>query len=166
MITRSEMEFRAAVSTRYHRRRAAFLERLGQLMSLFILLGGAAAFTGVVTDGTAGRVIGAIIVIIGTAQIVFQVDRNAADQRRWLKDWNAIASEIDQNPDPTPAMLNDWIARRYALESECVNEMTALKNDCYNRACNALGKGGDRFKLRLYHYPLMQILSFPNADYA
>jgi hypothetical protein len=160
------MLFSAAVATRYHRRRATFLERASASMSVLILLGGATALVGLVGDKSLfARILGLAIVLVGVVQVVFQVDRCAAEHRRWLREWSAILSEIRQNENPPPAMISAWVKRQHEIESDCVGEMRALTNDCYNRAMYALEREGEPFKITWWQRLFMQLISFDNAAY-
>ena len=167
MVSADELLFRASVSARYHRRRAAFLERASSLMSVSILLGGATAFVGLVGDSTIlAKIVGLFIVLVGVVQIVFQVDRSAAAHRQWLKRWNSIVRDIEQVVEPTAEQVRLWLEQRYDIESDCVAEMRALANDCYNRTMNAFKLKGDPFKITRWQRFWMQLVSFENASYS
>jgi hypothetical protein len=166
MAAWADMEFIAATSARYHRRRAAFLERVSRLISAAILVGGAAAFVGVVGEANVfAKVVSAGIVLAGVIQIVFQTDRCAETHKQWLRAWNEMLAEIQQNENPPPELINEWLRRKYEIESDCSAEMRALVNDSYNRTMNALGRQGDPYKITRWQRLWMQIISFENASY-
>lgn len=165
-MNRSDIQFAAAVSARYHRRRAAFLERMSAGMSVLTLLGGAGAFVAVVGDSAlAAKLAALMIVVVGIVQIVFQTDRCANEHRHWLRAWNDMLREISQNEAPDAALLADWVRRKFELESDCVAEMRALVNDSYNRTMNELGRDGAQFRLNWWQRLWMQLVPFDNASY-
>jgi hypothetical protein len=165
MTTRSDLIFDVEMSVRYHRRRAAFLERAGMLMTLTTLIGGASAFVSLAgTEGTLiAKVAALVITAVGVLQSVYRVDACAAQHRQWLSEWLALLSEIHINAEPTPTLLNGWINRRYDIEKECVCEMRALQVDCYNRTMRALDREGSPIPLSGPQRWLMQVHSFENG---
>jgi hypothetical protein len=163
-MTRSEIEFIATASARYHRRRAAFLERVSAGMSATNLLGGAGAFVAVVgSAGTVAKFAALVIILVSIVQIVFQTDRCANEHRHWLRAWNGILREVHLNPEPDAAMLRKWVEQRFAIESECVAEMRALANDSWNRTLTELDRVGEPYKLSRWQRLMMQLHSFENA---
>jgi hypothetical protein len=163
-MTRSDMLFIAEMSAKYHRRRAAFLERAGKAMSITILVGGAGAFASLYGANTIfAQAATACVALIGIIQIVTQTDRCAANHSNWLREWNRMLVEINQTPDPTAQQLAAWNAKRYDLESECVGEMRALQEDCYNRTMAALDRDGVPTKITRWQRLWMQLFSFENA---
>lgn len=166
MTTWADMEFKAAASARYHRRRAAFLERVSRLISAAILVGGAAAFVSVVGEANLfAKIVSAGIVLAGVVQIVFQTDRCAEEHKQWLRAWNGMLAEIQQNENASPELMNGWLKRQYEIESDCSAEMRVLANDCYNRTMNELGRNGEPFKITRWQRLWMQVISFENASY-
>jgi hypothetical protein len=164
MTTRDELLFDAEMSAKYHRRRATFLERASSAMSVAILAGGAGAFASLFGETTTiAKFATLIVAIVGIVQIVFQTDRCAAEHRRWLKAWSAMITEIRQTEVASQEQLNDWVARRYALEGECVGEMRALQEDCYNRTMVALERQGAPTPITAWQRMWMQLFSFENA---
>ena len=165
MTTQADMRFHVEVAVRYHRRRAAFLERASSLMSV-VLLGGAAAFIGMVGEATLfSKLIALCIVVVGIVQIVCQTDCHAASHRLWLRQWNEILAEIKQAVAPDQLVIGRWIDRQAAIEAECVGEMKALANDCYNRTMNALDLAYTPFAITRWQRFWMQFVSFENASY-
>ncbi|MBA2932608.1 hypothetical protein HZF05_00740 [Sphingomonas sp. CGMCC 1.13654] len=130
-------------------------------MSTAILMGGAGAFASLFGESTTFAKIATLLVaLIGVVQIVFQVDRCAAEHRRWLKEWMALLLEIRASTDPTPEALNEWDRRRSDVEQECVGELRALQVDCWNRTCVAMGFSAKPTPIPRWQLPLIQICSF------
>jgi hypothetical protein len=163
-MTRSELLFIAEMSAKYHRRRATFLERAGSTMSATILFGGAGAFAILFATLTlVAQILTALVALVGVIQIVFQTDRCAAEHRQWLRRWSAMITDIRLHEDPSRDQIDRWIAERYAIEGECVGEMRALQEDCYNRTMAALDRDGIPTKITGWQRLWMQFFSFENA---
>lgn len=164
MTTRSDLQFDVVMSIKYHRRRAAFLERVGALMSAAILFGGAGAFASLFGEQTGiAKWLTAILALIGIVQIVFQVDRCAAEHRGWLRRWMDLQKEIERTKSPTDERMADWLDVKLDIESECVGEMRALQEDCYNRTISELDRAGEPTPIKLRHRLFMQVYSFENG---
>jgi hypothetical protein len=136
-------------------------------MSIMTLSTGAAAFATLFgSDTYAAKWLTLGITFIGVIQIVTQIDRNAAIHERWLSDWNSLLYELKVNPQPSTDDMKKWLERYYRIESECVGQMSALANDCFNRAASALGREDNNlYRLRWYHRWFIQILSFETSDF-
>jgi uncharacterized membrane protein YuzA (DUF378 family) len=161
MTTRAEILFSAELSARYHRRRAAFLERTSALMSTVILVGGAGAFASLFGDATIiAKIATLIIALIGVVQIVFQMDRCAAEHRRWLREWTSILVEVKEADNPSREAIAMWEKRRAVIETECVSELRALQIDCWNRTAISLRYQVKPTPIRLWQRALIQVFSF------
>ena len=164
MPSRSDLLFDVAMSVKYHRRRATFLERVSALMSAAILFGGAGAFASLFGDQTVvARILTAFIAFVGIIQIVFQTDRCAAEHRGWLRRWINLLKGIEADANANPAQLAQWNTEKLDIESECVGEMRALQEDCYNRTMLAHNRQGVPTRLRWWHRAFMQLYSFENS---
>lgn len=166
-MTRDDLEFFAEISVRYHRRRAAFLSRVSACMSVCTLFGGAAAFATLFgADTLAAKWLTMGITFLGVVQIVAQIDRNAVIHEKWLAAWNELLFELHVTPNETEEDFRRWTEKLYRLESECVGQMKALTNQCFNQASSALGRPNeDPYILRWYHRLLIQFISFETSDY-
>lgn len=152
------------VSERYHRRRASFLELASTLMTLTILIGGAGAFLSLLGDGTTvAKIATFVVAIVGTMQALFRVDTCAAQHRQWLKRWGRLLTNIRIDENLKPATLATWITERYEIEGECVQEMRALINDCYNRTARALSRDFVPYRIRWWHRAFIEVWPFENA---
>ena len=164
MIDRSELHFDAVMGVKYHRRRAAFLERVSAMMSAAILFGGAGAFASLFGNQTLiAKALAALVAMIGIIQIVFQTDRCAVEHRNWLRRFLALQKSIDATPTPTGEQISQWNDLKLEIESECVGEFRALQKDCYNRTVTMLDLDGQPIPLKWRHLWFMQIYSFENS---
>lgn len=165
MTTRADVLFIVEMSVRYHRRRASFLDVTSSLMSLGTVIGGAGAFLSLIGgDGTAvAKVATLLLTIVGTVQLVFRIDTAAAAHKQWLKQWLRMLYEVRTNTAPDASIINKWVEQRYSIEADCVTEMRALQEDCFNRTVRALSLDGEVTPLRWWHRAFMQVWPFENS---
>ena len=164
-MTRSDMLFIAEMSARYHRRRAAFLERISMLMTLINLIGGAGAFLSLIGGNSTlvAKCATLVITIIGIIQAVYRIDGAASDNRQWLSEWLGMLNDIYSKENPTAQDISKWIEKRHQIEAKCICELRALQEDCYNKTMMALNRGGDPVKIKWFQKLFMQIYSFENG---
>jgi hypothetical protein len=162
---RHALLFAAEMSARYHRRRAAFLEKTNLLLNLVTLFSGTAAFVSLYTPGTGiAKALTVVLTAIGIIRIVYSPLACAMRHKDWLSRWLAITREIQTTPRPTLEQIEDWTRRRFAIEGECLIEMRALQADCYNRTVRAMDlEETHNYRVRIWHRFLCQVVSFENA---
>ncbi|WP_140419337.1 hypothetical protein [Sphingobium sp. Z007] len=168
MDVRDEMQFRAELSVRYHRRRASFLDRTSQLMTLTSLIGGAAAFASLIGDPNTifAKWATLIITALTLIQSVFRIDAAAAEHKMWLREWSKLLLNIRQNEHPTEAQIGEWMHAQTELDSSCVSEMRALEADCWNRTTEQMGYNDAPARVSWYHKLFGQVWSFENGDFS
>lgn len=164
-MDRLELLFSAEMSVRYHRRRAAFLERLGMLLNLSTLIGGAGAFLSLVGGESThiAKVATLIITVIGIIQAVYRIDSAASDNRQWLNEWLTILTEIYSEESPSAGKLANWRERKHRIEAQCVSELRALQVDCYNKTIDYMQLDAPHVPIRRYQKALMQLYPFETA---
>lgn len=153
---RYELLYRAEYSTRYHRRRAAFLGNLDTLLNVVTLAAGASAF-GDLASGAPGwlaRIGTAVVALISIGQIVLRLGTHATDHGKWLERWSALHSEMSLNTKPTEPHVKRWMNERTKLETECVGELRALCWDCENAAARVMSISGRQVEIK----PLQRML--------
>lgn len=162
-----ESLFRAELSSRYHRRRATFLERSALMMTLLTLIGGGSGVISLFGDGKIiAQVSAGIVTLVGLIQIVYRPEMAAMQHKAWLRRWNKVIIEIKfESTSPHDKALEvQWAREAANIESECVGEMRALQADCYNRAVRYMNiDAGNNYELRWYHRALCQIVSFEHG---
>lgn len=163
--TRHDLLFAAEQSAKYHRRRAAFLETANNLLNLATLAGGAGAFISLYgSDTTVAKWLALLLTIIGIIQIVYSPQACAMRHKAWLASWLTLVREINLTPSPEAKRLDDWTARRFSIETECVVEMRALQADCFNRTARAMAlEDTYNYRIRPWHRLLMQVIRFEHA---
>lgn len=168
-MDRDDILFLAEMSSRYHRRRAAFLERLSNLFNAVTLIGGASAFLALINSGSEtandlAKFLTAMIAIIGVVQSIYRIEQAAFENKKWLVEWMDLLTEVYNNENPSAEMIRDWVRRKNILDSQTVCELRALQVDCANKTASALGLHYSG-RLRWYHKFLMQVISFENSSF-
>lgn len=164
-MDRDHLLFDAELATRYHRRRAAFLERVSIGLTFTTLLLSTAAVASVLA-AMPGLAIAAslVIALFSVIQVVYRPQAHATQHTSWLRRWNTVLLEIRTCPDPAPETLKSWTKVKFDVESEHIGEMRALQADCYNRAARHLGLSNENdYVLKRRHRWLGQIISFEHA---
>lgn len=169
-MDRDDILFLAEMSSRYHRRRAAFLERLSNFFNAVTLIGGASAFLALLNAGSdistdIAKALTALIAIIGVVQSIYRIDAAAFENKRWLVEWMELLTDVYNNESPSAELLKDWIRRKNILDSQTICELRALQEDCFNKTADALGLQHSG-KLRWHQKLLMQVFSFENARFS
>ena len=161
----NETLFRAELSSRYHRRRATFLERLALMMSLLTLIGGASGIISLIgEEQMIAQASAGMVTIIGLIQIVYRPDVAAMQHKAWLSRWLKMMIEIRYDHSSSPEKEALWARETASIESECVGEMRALQADCWNRAARYMNLDtASNYDLRWYHRALCQIVSFEHG---
>lgn len=168
---RYDLAFRADFSTRYHRRRAAFLIKLDRLLTLITLMSGAGAFLAIVDQGSdsIGKLSALTVTIVSLFQIVFELGVAGAKHTEWLRRWDKLATDIQCNSTPSEEQLVGWQQERSSIETECVGELRALSIDCENAARQYLGVKEGQRKIGRFQRLTMQFgtfqIEFPQLEY-
>ncbi|MEG3087727.1 hypothetical protein [Sphingomonas sp. PB4P5] len=184
-MTQDELEecrwrllYSAEYSSRYHRRRAAFLTNLDTFLTLLTVVAGASAFGDLVAGSPTwlSKVGAATVTIISLVQVVLRLGSAGTVHAQWLKRWNRLNASISLNTTPTAADVAQWTSERAAIEEECVAELRALTLDCEDAAARVLEIPGRQHRIHpvqrfLIHFgtfqqtfPYMPDTSPPVAD--
>ena len=135
------LAYRAAYSSRYHRRRAAFLINLDKFANLVSIIAGTSAFVSLMEDGPVivAQVAAAVISGFAIGQVVFGFGTLGARHAEWMRAWDKLSNEIRATHNPTEEDLGRWNDIRSEIEGECVFELRALGYDCENQTKRHLG---------------------------
>ena len=74
-----------------------------------------------------------------------------------------MLAEVKRNQNPSAKEISVWETRKYEVESDCVGEMRALQEDCYNRTMASLGRVGNPIEITRWQRLWMQLYSFENS---
>lgn len=164
-VNNTDVTFVAEMSSRYHRRRAAFLDRVNLSLTFFSLVAGTGAFVSLFGTSTAiAKVATLAITFASIIQIVYRPEACSNQHKAWLGRWLDMLTALRAQPSPEGPALERWIREIGAIERECVGEMRALQADCYNRTVRALNLDiANNYRLRWYHRIFLQIVSFEHA---
>lgn len=156
---RFQLEYRADYSSRYHRRRAAFLNIVDQLFTLIILLAGATTFGQLVTGAPTwvAKAGTAALTLVALIQVVTRLGAAAEMHRQWLKRWISLATQLEAKADPSEIQLREWLAERADIESDCVSELKALRIDCENETSRFMQLSGRQRKIVWWQRLIIQL---------
>ena len=135
-----QLRYRAEYSTRYHRRRAAFLGNFDTLLTLLTIAAGATTF-GELMSGTPGwlsKIGAAAVTLMSLAQVILRLGPQASAHVHWLKRWTELQTSIILTRCPTPNDIQQWTVLATTIETECVGELRALCRDCENIAARVM----------------------------
>lgn len=135
-----ELRYRAEYSTRYHRRRAAFLGNLDTVLTLLTIAAGATTFGELVagSPGWLSKAGAAAITLMSLAQVILRLGPQAAAHTHWLKRWTEIQTATILTTSPQPEDIRGWTVAATNIETECVGELRALCIDCENVAAQVM----------------------------
>ncbi|MGE5721557.1 MAG: hypothetical protein ACM3YM_03775 [Sphingomonadales bacterium] len=138
---RYQLLYRAECSSRYHRRRLAFLNNVDMLFNLVIVVAGAATFAqlAVGAPGWLARTGAALVTVIALAQIYLRVSAQAGAHTGWLKRWNVLHKELTLNTSPSESDVRRWVEVSTEIGAECAGDLRALYCDCENAAARVMG---------------------------
>lgn len=133
---RWHIQYAAEYSTRYHRRRSAFLTNFDKLLTLITVVAGASAFGDLVagTPGWLAKTGAATVTILSLVQVLLGIGPAGMLHAQWLKRWSKLLTTVTLNTQPTMADIKAWMEERASIEEECVAELRALQIDCEDAA--------------------------------
>jgi hypothetical protein len=139
-----QLSYRAEYSSRYHRRRAAFLRQTDSLINVILVVSGASAFGALAGAAplSIARTAAAFVTILGIIQILFRIGSASNQHSQWLKRWAELGADIRLNTEPNVADIVRWETLKTVLETECVTEFRALVVDCENKASRVMSLQG------------------------
>lgn len=146
---RWQLLYRAEYSSRYHRRRAAFLSNLDTLFTLITIAAGASAFGDLVagSPGWLAKMGAATVTVISLIQVILRLGPAGAAHAQWMKRWGRLYAEIFLQTSPTADDVRRWTEERAAIEEECIGELRALVFDCEDAAARAMSIPGRQHRI-------------------
>jgi hypothetical protein len=137
---RWQVRWAAEVSSRYHRRRATWLNNVDFLLNLIQMVSATAAFVDL-TRGTSGHLAAAgtlLIAICALLQIVGRLGKAATDHELLMRQWCELLAEVETT-DASPTVIKRWLLRKGELNKLHVGELRAVAVAAENEAASALG---------------------------
>lgn len=141
---RFQLLYKSEYSSRYHRRRAAFLKNFDTILTLVTVIAGASAFGDLVagSPGWLAKIGAATVTVIGLCQAVLQLGAAAMTHTQWLKRWSRLHAALSLTSPPNRDDVRKWTEERVSIEEECVAELRALAIDCENITSRVMGIDG------------------------
>lgn len=161
---RWQLRWAAEVSSRYHRRRAAWLGNVDFVLNIVQMLSGTAAFIAL-TNGTPGRLaaIGSVIVVLcSLVQIVGRLGKATLDHELLMRQWCDLLTDIEAK-SATEEAVGTWVRTKGELNKAHVGELRALAVAAENEAAFALGAPGRQRIIGRVQWLLMHIVSYQRS---
>ncbi len=158
---RWQLRWAAEVSSRYHRRRAAWLGNVDFVLNIVQMLSGTAAFIAL-TSGTPGRLAAAgsvIVVLCSLVQIVGRLGKATLDHELLMRQWCDLLTDIEAN-SATEESIATWVRTKGELNKAHVGELRALAVAAENEAASALGAPGRQRSIGRLQWLLMHVVSY------
>lgn len=148
---RWQLRWAAEVSSRYHRRRAAWLGNVDFVLNIVQML-----------SGTAGRLaaVGSVVVVLcSLVQIVGRLGKATLDHELLMRQWCDLLTDIEAN-SATERGVAAWVRRKGQLNKAHVGELRALAVAAENEAASALGTPGRQRSIGRLQWLLMHVVSY------
>lgn len=158
---RWEVRWAAEVSSRYHRRRAAWLNNVDFILNVFQMLSATAAFVELARGAPSliAAIGTAVIALCALIQILGRLGKAALDHELLMKEWCDLLTEAETT-DPDSEVISKWMRRRGELNKIHVGELRALAIATENETASALGVSGRQRSIGRLQWILMHILTF------
>lgn len=146
---RWHIQYAADYSSRYHRRRSAFLTNLDKLLTLITVVAGATAFGDLVAGSPSwlSKVGAALVTLLSLLQVLLGIGPAGMLHAQWLKRWSRLLTSVNLNTTPTGADVRAWMEEKASIEEECVSELRALQVDCEDASARFYGVPGRQHQI-------------------
>lgn len=158
---RWNLRWAAEISSRYHRRRATWLNNVDFVLNIVQMVSATAAFVEL-SRGVPGRVAAAgtlVVALCALVQIVGRLGKAAIDHELIMKGWCDLLTEIDTLKVDAKTVAG-WMRRKGELDKAHVGELRALAVAAENETASALGVSGRQRRIYLLQWWLMHFLTF------
>jgi hypothetical protein len=140
----SDLLFGVRRSIRYHTRRRKFFDALSVWSDFFIIISGGtvvAFAVGEAKKSVATIILGGIIAVIGTFDLVIGFSTKARDYHDLVKRFSELEREMTlADASRTKEKLAAFRNKRLTIEEEEPPILRVLNNYCHNELCRAMGK--------------------------
>jgi hypothetical protein len=159
---RWHIQFAADYSSRYHRRRSAFLTSMDKLLTLITVAAGATAFGDLVAGSPSwlSKVGAALVTLLSLFQALLGIGPAGMLHGQWLKRWSRLLTSINLNTDPTLVDVRAWMEEKAAIEEECIAELRALQIDCEDASARFYEVQGRQHRIEWWQRMLFQVGTF------
>jgi hypothetical protein len=141
----SDLLFGVRRSIRYHSRRRKFFDALKVWADFLIIVSGGTVVAFASADEPKHKIstliVGAVIAVIGSFDLVIGFSTKARDYHDLVKAFSALEREMTAVSDKkTSEDLKRFTNRRLEIEEEEPTILRVLNNYCHNELCRATGK--------------------------
>lgn len=151
---------------RYHARRRAFLDGWHKLIMAAIIIGGSAAFTGLLgSSSDAPRWAALALTVLATLDLVIGLSHRARDHEMLYRRFSALATGVATTPEPTAENVRRWTADRLRIEADEPPVYRALDIACHNEMIQAYGIDARRLVPLGWRAPLKNFLRFNSSRF-
>lgn len=153
-----ELRWAAEISSRYHRRHAAWLDNADFVLNVIQVLSATAAFIEL-TRGAPSWIasVGTLtIVTCALIQILGRLSKTSLDHELLMRDWCDLLTEIETD-EPTISRVNVWKRKRGELNKHHVGELRGLAVAAENEAATALGVLGRQRQIRWWQWLFLHV---------
>ena len=151
----SDLIFGVRRSIRYHTRRRKFFDALSVWADFLIIISGGTAVAFAVGEAKKSKatvILGAIIAVVGTLDLVIGFSTKARDYHDLVKEFSALEREMTAAGDAkTKENLAKFKNRRLEIEEEEPPILRVLNNYCHNELCRATDKD-DKYFIKISWY--------------
>lgn len=157
---RWNIRWAAEISSRYHRRRATWLNNVDFVLNIVQMVSATAAFVEL-SRGVPGRIaaVGTLTVALcALVQIVGRLGKAAIDHELIMKGWCDLLTEIDTSKLDAKS-VGEWMRRKGELDKAHVGELRALAVAAENETASALGVSGRQRRIHLVQWWLMHLMT-------
>jgi hypothetical protein len=151
-------------SIRYHLHRRKFFERLGTWTNFLLIISGSTviglASKYGTTDNLSIVVVGAIIAILSSIDLVVGFSNKARDYHDLVKDFSGLEMEMTKCKSITQESLSEFTNKRLAIEENEPPTLLVLDMHCHNELCLAMGVS----KSELYDIGLIRYICMDYFD--
>lgn len=132
--------FAVEKSMQYHRRHARFISTCSRFVTFASALSGTAVVVALFsTSSKVATALGVLVAILGTMQLVFDLDGKVRENEHALRDFTRLRKNINDCPVIDDTQVVGWENTRREFESVFVAELDALNVSCHNIICEARG---------------------------
>jgi len=114
---------------------------------LSIFLGTGVVVSLLATASILASIAGISVALANTYRLVAKPEQTAREHEKWCQEWAELLAEVHADKTPTQKTLSKWIKRVQHLNSQCFEDMKAVKAHVYNETMTALGRKGRPYTL-------------------
>jgi hypothetical protein len=137
---RSDIRLRALANRMYQQERQRIFELRDGLVKVVAIVAGSVGFANV-ADPTIIRWCACAITLSSAASLVFAFGNKARDSSKRAPEWALLERDMERAGERhfVETQLNEWAARCNEIEAGEPAQHPVLWEQCYQRACTALG---------------------------